>query len=336
MSMFKKATKSQSKLRLALLGPTGSGKTYTALRIAKGLGSKVAFIDTERGSASKYSGDFDFDVLELESFAPATYVEAIRGAQAEGYDVLIIDSLSHAWMGKEGALEQVDKVGKRSGGGASGNNFGAWREVTPMHNSLVDTILASRMHVIATMRVKMDYVMEEDSRGKKSVRKIGLQPQQRDGVEYEFDVIADIDQEHNFIVSKTRCSALDGYVQKNAGEEVADKLKAWLTDGAPRIDPVAELEKKYAEAGTREQLVSTQNETRALWPGLNAAEKARITSANEAAKTRITELELLAQEAAEQAREAAAAEEALRREEAEAEATRAAQDAAEQGEGASA
>jgi adenylate kinase family enzyme len=331
--MFKKATKSQSKLRLALLGPTGSGKTYTALRIAKGLGGKIAFIDTERGSASKYSGDIvDFDVLELESFSPATYVDAIRGAEAEGYEVLIIDSLSHAWMGKEGALEQVDKVGKRSGGGASANNFGAWREVTPMHNQLVDTILSARMHVIGTMRVKMEYVMEKDSRGQTTVRKIGLQPQQRDGLEYEFDVIADIDQEHNFIVSKTRCHALDGFITKKAGEEVAEKLKAWLSDGAPRIDPLAELLKSLGAVQAEDTFARLRGEAKALWPSLNLAERGQLQEAADSARKRIEQLKA-------DAAEAAAADEALRRQEAEqaeADAARKAQEAAEQGEGASA
>jgi hypothetical protein len=312
MAMFKKATKLQSRLRLALLGPTGSGKTYTALRIAKALGLRIALIDTERGSASKYSGEFDFDVLELETFAPATYVEALRAAEAEGYDVVIVDSLSHAWMGKEGALEQVDKVGKRSGGGASGNNFGAWREVTPMHNNLVDAILACKMHVIATMRVKMEYVMEKDSRGQTTVRKVGLQPQQRDGLEYEFDVIADIDQEHNFIVSKTRCRALDGYIEKQAGEDVAHKLKAWLTDGAPVVDPVALLLEQLPEVKTSEAYAQQLETAKRLRPTMSVVVReavkleleraaARVKQAQEdAAEAEEAERALAAQEAAEQ------------------------------------
>jgi DNA replication protein DnaC len=312
MAVFKKATKLQSKLRLALLGPTGSGKTYTALRVAKALGKRVALIDTERGSASKYSSEFDFDVLELETFAPATYVEAIRNAEAEGYDVLVIDSLSHAWMGKEGALEQVDKVGKRSGGSSGGNNFAAWREVTPMHNGLVDTILSAKMHVIATMRVKMEYVMEDDGRGKKSVRKVGLQPQQRDSLEYEFDVIADIDQEHNFIVSKTRCRALDGLIVKNAGEDVAAKLLAWLTDGAPVVDPVAALLDKLPDVRTPEAYAAELETAKRLRPTMSVVVReavkleleraaARVKQAQEdAAEAEAAERALAAQEAAEQ------------------------------------
>ena len=139
MSMlFQKATKQSARLRMSLIGVAGSGKTYTALNIAKHLGNRIAVIDTERGSASKYSDVFEFDVLELEVFSPAMYVEAIQAAEEAGYEVLIIDSLSHAWTGKGGALEMVDKTAKRS---QSGNTFGAWRDVTPQHNMMVDAII---------------------------------------------------------------------------------------------------------------------------------------------------------------------------------------------------
>lgn len=230
MMQFKKATKTQSRLRFALIGSSGSGKTYSALAIGKHLGQRIAVIDTERGSASKYAGLFEFDTLELDTFAPMTYVEAIKAAEAAGYDVLIIDSLSHAWMGKEGALEQVDKAAKRS---QSNNSYTAWRDVTPMHNALIDAMLQSRCHVIATMRSKTEYVLEENERGKKVPRKVGMAPVQRDGMEYEFDVVADMDQDNNLIVSKTRCPALTGQVYNKPGKNVADLLKAWLSDGAP-------------------------------------------------------------------------------------------------------
>src|SRR5690606_34635021 len=109
MSGFKKATKSQAKLRMAITGPSGSGKTYTALSVGTPLG-RIAVIDTERGSASKYADLFDFDVLELTEYNPRNYIEAIRAACAGGYDVLIIDSLSHAWSGQGGVLELVDRA----------------------------------------------------------------------------------------------------------------------------------------------------------------------------------------------------------------------------------
>src|SRR5262245_29304556 len=132
---FKKAVKTEAKLRLALVGPTGSGKTFSALQIATFMGMPVAVIDTERGSAKKYADIFNFDVLELESYHPQRYIEAIHAAEDAGFGIIVIDSLTHAWAGKDGALQQVDKAKS-----AAGNNdgFGAWRKVTPLHNDLVN------------------------------------------------------------------------------------------------------------------------------------------------------------------------------------------------------
>lgn len=225
---FQPATKRTARARVALIGPAGSGKTYTSLAIATNLGARVAVIDTEHGSASKYAGIFAFDVLELRDFAPATYVAALEAAEEAGYDVAVVDSLSHAWMGKGGALEQVDNAAKRS---RSGNSFNAWREVTPQHNALVEAMLACRTHLIVTMRTKTEYVLEETDGGKKAPRKIGLAPVQRDGLEYEFDVTADLDLDNNLIVGKTRCPALKGRLFNKAGEEMATILREWLTDG---------------------------------------------------------------------------------------------------------
>lgn len=240
---FQKATKKQLKARIALLGPAGSGKTYTSLRVAYALAGpegKVAAIDTEHRSLSKYVGEapdgkpWDFDVLELSSFSPDSYIEGIKAAEAAGYDVLVIDSLSHAWAGKDGLLEFVDETARKNrirSGSSSENTFNAWREATPKHNALVETMLASRLHLIVTMRVKQEYVQEKDSNNKTTVRKIGLQPVQRDGLEYEFDVIADLDADNNLIVSKSRCSALHGKLFSKAGPEIARTMLAWLSSG---------------------------------------------------------------------------------------------------------
>lgn len=245
---FHPATKTRARARIAIIGPSGSGKTYSALAIAAGLGKRVAVIDTERGSASKYAGLPGmpaFDVLELESFAPETYVSAIGAAGAAGYDVLIIDSLSHAWMGKDGALEQVDRAAKRS---QSGNSFAAWREITPKHNALVDAMLASSCHLIVTMRAKTEYVMETNSRGKQEPRKIGLAPIQRDGMEYEFDVVGDITLDHELIISKTRCPAFDGKVIQLPGLGFGQDIADWLSDGAPVPPPTFNGPGSFTEA----------------------------------------------------------------------------------------
>lgn len=228
--MFERASKRQSRLRLALVGPSGSGKTYSALAIAVGLGQRIAVIDTERGSASKYAGLFTFDTAQLETFHPQRYIDAIRDAEQAGYDVLVIDSLSHAWMGKEGALDLVDAAARRS---KTGNSFAAWRDVTPLHNALVDAMLRSTCHVIVTLRTKTEYVIEKDERTGKAVpRKIGLAPVQREGVEYELDVVGELDHEHVMTVSKSRCPGLSGTVVRYPGADFAQVLKQWLSDGA--------------------------------------------------------------------------------------------------------
>lgn len=240
--MFQRATKQRSRLRLALLGIAGSGKTYTALSIAKHLGESIAVIDTEHGSASKYADEVaSFDVVELQSFHPQRYIDAIHAADAAGYDVLIIDSLSHAWNGKDGVLELVDRTAKRSG---NGNKFNAWADATPVQQKLIETILSCRMHVICTMRLKTEYVVEKNEQGKQVPRKVGLAPVQRDGLEYEFDVVADLDADNNLIVTKTRCSALHGTITNRAGEEIAQTLLDWLNQGQPRAEsePIEEPE----------------------------------------------------------------------------------------------
>jgi hypothetical protein len=265
---FTKATKQKAKLRLALIGPSGSGKTYTALRIAKGFGSRIAVLDTEHGSASKYAGQtlpegpIDFDTMEPTSFAPETYVEAIAAAEEAGYDVLVIDSLSHAWMGKDGALEAVDKAAAKS---KSGNTFTAWRDVTPRHQRMIDAILGARVHIIATMRSKTEYVLEENSRGQKVPRKVGMAPVQRDGMEYEFDITADLDIEHRLIVSKSRCPSLDGAVIEKPGADVAEMLLSWLDDGEARpVEPgITDDQRKAIMATFRE--LGIADEKRHAW-----------------------------------------------------------------------
>ena len=241
---FQKASRKELKARVALLGPAGSGKSYTALRLAfalAGPNGKVAGIDTEHRSLSKYVDEapdgqrWDFDVMELETFSPDTYVEGIHLAEKAGYAVLIIDSLSHAWAGKNGLLEFVDETAKKKAmrTGGSANNFDAWREATPKHNALVEAMLASKLHLIVTMRVKTEYVQEKDERGKTVIRKVGLQPVQRDGLEYEFDVVADMDMDNNLIVSKTRCVPLRGRLFAMPGPDMAAILARWLSEGAP-------------------------------------------------------------------------------------------------------
>ena len=226
---FQKAVKHEAKLRLAIAGPSGSGKTYTSLAIATALanGGKIALVDTEHGSASKYADIFDFDVLEMAApFHPKRFVEAIAEAGAAGYSVIVLDSLTHAWSGPGGLLELVDGFAARM---KSANTFAAWKDATPIQNALVEGIVAAPLHVIATMRSKQEYVLSQDDRGKQTPRKIGMAPQQRDGFEYEFDVFIDMDIDNTGIVQKTRCPELTGKVFKRPGADVAGILLVWLS-----------------------------------------------------------------------------------------------------------
>lgn len=230
---FTKATKKQSKLRLAIDGPSGSGKTYTALIAATALakGGKIAVIDTERGSASLYSDKFQFDVLELHTFSPSVYVEAITSAEEAGYKVIVIDSLSHAWEGEGGALEMVDQAAKRS---QSGNSYTAWKDITPIHRKMVDAMLQSPCHVIATMRSKTEYIIEQVEKNGRTMsvpKKIGMAPVQRQGMEYEFTVVCDMNTEHDLIVSKSRCELIaDAVVNKPDGKWFK-QIVDWLDSG---------------------------------------------------------------------------------------------------------
>lgn len=231
MSGFQKAQKTQAKLRMALIGPSGSGKTMSALKIAQGLGQRIALIDTEHGSASKYAGDVaEFDTMQLSDYHPDKFIQGIQDAARAGYDVLIIDSLSHAWTGAGGVLEQVDEIAARNRGGSS---FNAWRDGSKLHNALINAILAAPMHVICTMRAKTEYVQEKDDRGKTQIKKLGLAPVQRDGMEYEFDVVGDVDIEHRLIVTKSRYAPLADRVIDRPGSELGSELGAWLGSGVP-------------------------------------------------------------------------------------------------------
>lgn len=245
---FVKAVKHESKLRLAIAGPSGSGKTYTSLAIASALGGKVAVVDTEHGSASKYADLFEFDVMELgPPYHPDHYGAAIREAAAAGYQVIVLDSLTHAWNGTGGMLDLVDEIAKRN---RNPNGFAAWKDATPIQNRLTESIVGASIHVIATMRSKQDYSQDKDASGKTVIKKVGMAPIQREGFEYEFDVFFDMDIENNAIVTKSRCPALTGHVYNKPGSDVAAILIDWL-QGAP-------AEKKPVERSDVETQIPAQ------------------------------------------------------------------------------
>lgn len=251
--VFKPATKEQAKARIALTGPSGSGKTFTGLVTATALSDTVAVIDTERGSASKYAGPkgFQFDTLEMRRHDPSDLVKALAAAGHAGYGAVLIDSLSHFWSGIGGMLEQVDMASRRS---PSGNTFAGWKDASPIERAMIDALVSYPGHVIVTMRVKSEWVIEENDRGKKQPRKVGLKPEQRAGIEYEFDVVGDLDQDNTMVISKTRCPELSGVVLRKPDASFAATVRMWLDDGVATVE-VPELHKRAVDpAATFEEL----------------------------------------------------------------------------------
>jgi hypothetical protein len=249
---FKKAERKNAKLRLALSGTAGAGKTYSGLLLAKEFGQKIAVLDSERGSASLYADLVPFDVCELEEKNPQEYLEKIKEAASLGYDVLVVDSYSHSWIG---ALEVIDRMGGWVKGG---------KVVSPMVAKIVDAILSYPGHVIATMRSKAEHVIEKDDKtGRTTMKKVGMATVARDGTDYEFSVMLDLTVEGVVTVSKTRCSALAGGVYtREEIPKIARTLKAWLSEGAavsPR-DALAE----------RIRFVQSDAELQALIPEIQA------------------------------------------------------------------
>lgn len=246
MSVFKKATKSQAKLRAAIFGPSGAGKTFSSLRIATGLGGRIAVIDTERGSAAKYADLFMFDVAEPADKTIDSYVETIKAAH--GYDVLIIDSLSHAWAE---LLAEIDRLANAK---FRGNTWSAWSEGTPKQRRLVDAILDFPGHVIATMRSKTEWQTASDSGGKSRPVRVGLAPEQGKGIEYEFDVLFEISPEHIVHVIKDRSGRFQDRTIDKPDEEFGKALAAWLSDAPPAPEEEGLAAKAEAAIATAEDV----------------------------------------------------------------------------------
>jgi hypothetical protein len=234
-----KAVKAQSRLRLGITGPAGSGKTWTALEVARGLkpGARIAVLDTEMGSASKYADAFDFDVVEVAHYKPQVVLDFLGLCEREGYDVAIIDSMSPFWNGPGGFLEMVDdETAKLKGRTGKADSFAAWKPVDAVYARWVLAILASKVHVIFTIRSKMAY---ESTRvdGRTSIAKLGMAPICRDTFPYELDVVLDMDADHVGVVSKTRAHGLDDQAHRRPGADFAARLVAWLSSGPPPQPP---------------------------------------------------------------------------------------------------
>ena len=244
MTIFKLAVKPKSYCRMALVGPAGSGKTYTALQLATQMTNSVALIDTEYDRSLKYAGEFTFYQVRIRDCHPANLIELIHTAKEEGHEAMILDSFSSAWNGRSGVLWLVDKV-TRAGERQSAQD--AWREVNPLQQELLDTLLDIRMHVFVTLRTKVAYAQEQKfdpttNRVKTQNVRVGLQPIQRDGIEFEFELLAEMDHTNTLRFTKSLCSKLQHQEFPLPGKELARLIKEWLDEGASSDEGIREEE----------------------------------------------------------------------------------------------
>lgn len=242
---IRKASRKRAKLRLGISAPSGAGKTMGALLLAYGITGnwdKVGMIDTEEGSGELYVGVEkhgveigEFQYIRIsKDFSPVHYVDAVKAFENAGAEVIIIDSLTHAWAGTEGLLDKQGKVAAKSG-----NSYTAWRDVTPQHNALVNSMLQSKCHIIATMRSKVEYAMQDGDNGKKKVVKMGMAPIQREGMEYEFTAFFEVDSNSIASPSKDRTDLFStlnaaGQLDKRnfvITPSIGEELLGWLNKG---------------------------------------------------------------------------------------------------------
>lgn len=244
---LRKANRSQTKIKCALQGPSGAGKTYSSLMIAKGLTDawqEIVVIDTEHGSADLYAHLGDYNVFSLNPpYSPERYQEALRACEQAGMKVIIIDSLSHEWEGEGGILTTHSNM--------AGNSFTNWAKLTPRHNAFVQAILASPCHIIGTIRTKQDYVLTEKN-GKQVPEKVGLKGITRDGMDYEFTLVFDLDIKHQAVASKDRTGLFSNEPQFSITENTGHKILAWCLDGKNEEDILKEIKQSFDLENLRE------------------------------------------------------------------------------------
>lgn len=230
--MFKKAQRTRQKLRLAIEGPSGSGKSYSALLVARGLvgpTGKIAVLDSENGSASLYDHLTDYDTAVIEApFSPERYITMVHEAEKAGYDCLVIDSITHEWSGPGGCVDINDQYGGR---------FQDWAKTTPRHNKFIAAMMESPIHIIVTMRSKESYSQTQDDRGKQKIEKQGEAPQQRQGISYEFTTVLTINVKHLADSSKDRTGLFPKDILFTPSVETGEAIRTWLESGKADVPP---------------------------------------------------------------------------------------------------
>ena len=249
------AKRTQARIKAGLQGPSGSGKTYSALLMAYGLcnsWNKIAVIDTENYSASLYAHLGNYSVVNIAApFSPEKYIEAIQLCEASGIEVIIIDSISHEWEGSGGILDVH--------GSMMGNSFTNWSKVTPRHNAFVQAMLQSPCHIIGTIRSKQDYVLSEKN-GKLVPEKVGLKGVTRDGMDYEFTLVFDININHNAVASKDRTGLFGNRAEFKISVETGTQILRWCNTGeavnTATADDTIDISKRISNCKTLAELLS--------------------------------------------------------------------------------
>lgn len=233
---IQEASRKRAKIKMGIQGPSGSGKTYGSLLIAYGLTenwSKIIVIDTENHSAHLYAHLGNYKVLTLSApFSPEKYIEAIGLCVDAGMEVVIIDSISHEWEGNGGILDMHSQM--------TGNSFTAWSKLTPRHNAFIQEILQSPVHIIANMRAKQDYVLA-DKNGKMVPEKVGLKGITREGMDYEFTLVLELDIKHNAVATKDRTTLFIDKPDFKISFQTGAKILEWCNSGTEiTVDDVSQ------------------------------------------------------------------------------------------------
>jgi hypothetical protein len=274
---LRKATRRSVKIKVALQGPAGAGKTKSALRLAYGITndySKIAVIDTENRSSELYSDMGEFQVISLEApFSPERYIQAIDLilAQAPEVEVIVIDSSSPEWSGKGGILEISNSM--------TGNSFTNWSKITPRHQAFMDKMLNTDKHFISTVRTKQDYVLVEKN-GKQVPEKVGLAAVQREGMDYEYSLVFDIDIKHKATASKDRTGLFMDQPEFTITEETGEKLLKWANTG---VDEIQQGIAALNAAQTQDDVKAAYNKAYTSNPAYKAALDAAVARVKEPA-----------------------------------------------------
>lgn len=286
----KKAKRQRRPLKISFEGLSGGGKTFSALRLAflmrrLGIGKRIVLLDSENESGGLYDGvvmdgekwEYETATVPPEKQNPAGYTEAYEYVTGEGYDIVIIDSMTHAW---KGALARVDQIAARN----RNDKFGSgWRVVTPEQEKMLRTITDPRAHLLTTTRVKGEYEITSDDGGKKHIKKMGMKADQRDGHEYEYDCVLRMDPEdHSAKVEKVRgCMAMDGAFAVCPGPDFWKPLLDWWMSADAVMTPEDVARQRYKNAASLPELA-------AVWGSLPEAVKAATLADKDRRKAELT------------------------------------------------